>query len=69
MNYVDSCLTLQILLWDSGLEPAPERVDEEGNPIPWNTFVPKEGDVAHVDENDTDYCFIGGEWKAREPAL
>lgn len=52
--YVDSCLTLEILKQDSGLLPKP-RED-------WNTFVPQEGDYAHVDENDSDYVFHNGDW-------
>ena len=54
IKYVDSCRTLEILKQDSGLLPKP-RPD-------WNTFVPQEGDVAHVDEDDKDYIFKNGEW-------
>lgn len=53
-EYVDSCLTLEILKQDSGLAPKPKPE--------WNTFVPKEGDLAHVDEDDSDYLFTNGEW-------
>ena len=53
-NYVDSCLTLEILMQDSGLLPKP-RED-------WNTFVPQVGDIAHVDEDDSDYEFDGESW-------
>lgn len=52
--YVDSCLTLEILKQDSGLLPKP-RED-------WNTFTPKKGDVAHVDEDNSDYQFDGKKW-------
>lgn len=54
INYVDCCRTLEILKQDSGLLPKP-RED-------WNTFVPAYMDIAHVDENDTDYIFNGVEW-------
>lgn len=53
-NYIDSCRTLEILKQDSGLLPKP-RED-------WNTFVPTKGDVAHVDEDDSDYGFDGEKW-------
>ena len=53
-KYVDSCLTYEILLQDSGLLPRP-RED-------WNTFVPTEGMLAHVDEDDSDYRFDGEKW-------
>ena len=66
MDYVDSCLTYQILLQDSGLAPAPELKDQEGNVIPWNVFEPHEGDIAHVDEDDKDYVFQNGEWRVKE---
>lgn len=58
INYVDSCLTLEILKQDSGLLPKPKP--------DWNTFVPVEGDIAHVDEDDSDYVFNGTEWVKRE---
>ena len=54
-EYIDSCLTLEILKQDSGLLPKP-RED-------WNTFVPEKGMIAHVDENNSDYEFDGTEWK------
>lgn len=57
-EYVDSCLTFQILLQDSGLAPKPNE--------DWNVFVPQQGDVAHVDEDDSDYEFDGTEWKKLE---
>lgn len=53
-NYVDSCLTLEILKQDSGLLPKPREN--------WNTFVPKQGDIAHVDEDNSDYQFDGERW-------
>ena len=53
-EYVDSCLTYEILLQDSGLLPKP-RED-------WNTFVPEVGMLAHVDEDDSDYLFDGEKW-------
>jgi len=53
-KYVDSCLTFEILLQDSGLLPKPKPT--------WNVFVPKQGDIAHVDEDDSDYEFNGTEW-------
>lgn len=53
-DYVDSCLTLKILKQDSGLLPKPK--DD------WNTFIPKKGDIAHVDEDNSDYEFNGSEW-------
>lgn len=53
-EYIDSCLTYDILLQDSGLLPKP-RED-------WNVFEPKKGDIAHVDEDDSDYEFDGKEW-------
>lgn len=57
-KYVDSCRTLEILKQDSGLLPKP-RLD-------WNTFEPKEGDLAHVDEDGKDYLFDGKEWQPVE---
>ena len=54
MNYVDSCLTYEILLQDSGLLPKPRPT--------WNTFVPKKGDIAYVDEEDCYYRFGGKRW-------
>lgn len=53
-NYIDSCRTYEILLQDSGLLPKPKE--------DWNTFIPKEGMVAHVDENNSDYLFDGTTW-------
>ena len=53
-NYVDSCLTLEILKQDSGLLPKP-RPD-------WNTFVPQKDDVAYVDEDGSEYEFDGKDW-------
>ena len=53
-NYVDSCRTLKILKQDSGLARKPKKN--------WNTFTPKVNDVAHVDEDDSDYRFNGVEW-------
>lgn len=57
-QYVDSCRTLEILKQDSGLLPKP-RPD-------WNTFEPKEGDLARVDEDGKDYRFDGKEWQPVE---
>ena len=51
-EYVDVCLTYEILLQDSGLSPKP-RED-------WNTFEPKEGDLALA--NNEEYIFRGGLW-------
>ena len=53
-NYVDSCRTLEILKQDSGLLPKPTES--------WKTFIPKIGDIAHVDENNSDYEFNGTNW-------
>lgn len=53
-KYVDYASTLEVLKMDSGLLPKP-------NPS-WNVFVPKEGDFAHVDEDNKDYEFNGSEW-------
>lgn len=53
-NYIDSCRTYEILLQDSGLLPKP-RED-------WNTFVPEEGMIAHVDEDNSNYRFDGTAW-------
>ena len=53
-NFVDSCLTLEILKQDSGLLPKPNES--------WNTFVPAIGDIAHVDEDNSDYQFDGKDW-------
>lgn len=53
-EYVDSCRTFEILLQDSGLLPKPKE--------DWNVFEPKEGDIAHVDEDVSDYRFDGSEW-------
>ena len=46
-SYVDCASTLDILKMDSGLLPKP-------NPS-WIVFVPKDGDLAHVDEDGNDY--------------
>ena len=54
MDYVDSARTLEILKQDSGLLPKPNEN--------WNTFTPVEGDLAHVDEDNSDYKFDGAEW-------
>lgn len=53
-EYIDSCLTYEILLQDSGFLPKPK--DD------WNVFTPQKGDIAHVDEDDSDYEFDGKEW-------
>lgn len=53
-NYVDSCKTYEILLQDSGLLPKPKDN--------WNVFVPEQGMIAHVDEDNSDYEFNGTEW-------
>jgi len=53
-TYVDSARTLEILKQDSGLLPKPSEN--------WNTFEPKEGDYAHVDEGNQDYQFVNGGW-------
>ena len=49
MDYVDSCSTLEVLKMDSGLAPKPHPA--------WDTFIPKEGDIAYVSEDDSDYKF------------
>lgn len=54
LNYVDSCITLEVLYQDSGLLPKPTE--------DWSTFVPQLGDIAHVDEDDLDYGFNGTTW-------
>ena len=53
-SYVDSCRTYEILLQDSGLLPKPKDN--------WNVFVPEQGMIAHVDEDNSDYEFNGVEW-------
>ena len=53
-EYIDSCCTFEILLQDSGLLPKPKE--------DWNVFTPQKGDIAHVDENNSDYKFNGEEW-------
>lgn len=53
MKYVDSCISYEVLLQDSGLAEKP-------NPN-WNTFTPKKGDLALV--KDKEYEFDGKEWK------
>lgn len=57
-DYVDSCRTYAILLQDSGLLPKPKE--------DWNTFIPQIDDIAHVDENDTDYRWNGKNWEVIE---
>lgn len=56
-NYVDSCRTLNILKMDSGLlaKPAPN----------WKTFVPTKGDIAYVDNEESEYGFDGVQWLKR----
>lgn len=53
-SIVDSCRTLEILKQDSGLLPKPTPS--------WNVFEPKEGDIAHVDEDNSYYKFNNGVW-------
>lgn len=53
-KYVDSASSLEILKQDSGLLPKPNEN--------WNTFTPQLGDVARVDEDNSDYEFNGTEW-------
>lgn len=53
-KYVDSCRTYEILLQDSGLLPKPNES--------WVVFVPENGMLAHVDEDDSDYEFDGTVW-------
>lgn len=55
-KYVDSCLSLEILKQDSGLLPKPKE--------DWNTFIPKEGDIAFVYVDNSEYIFKEGEWVA-----
>lgn len=55
-QYVDSCYSYEILLQDSGLLPKPN--DE------WNTFEPKENDLALVQNQE--YIFRGGKWEQKE---
>jgi hypothetical protein len=57
-EYVDSCRTYEILLQDSGLLPPPQE--------DWNSFIPEEGMIAHVDEDNIDYRFNGTEWEKME---
>lgn len=52
-NYVDSCISYEVLLQDSGLLPKP-RED-------WNTFIPQVNDIAYV-VNDGEYVFNGEFW-------
>lgn len=54
IKYVESCRTLEILKQDSGLLEKPTDT--------WNTFIPKVDDIAHVDEDNSDYRFNGVEW-------
>lgn len=53
-RYVDSCRTHKILLQDSGMLPK-----SKAN---WNTFVPKELDVAWVDETQKEYVYHNYQW-------
>lgn len=53
-NYIDCCRTLEILKQDSGLLPKPNEN--------WKTFTPQIGNVARVDEDNSDYEFNGTEW-------
>lgn len=57
-NYVDSCRTLKILKQDSGLLPKPRDN--------YNTFEPKQGDLAYVLEDNSEYEFNGQEWVKKE---
>lgn len=57
-KYIDSCRTLEILKQDSGLLPKPTET--------WNTFEPKVGDLAYVDENRSEYEFDGTDWIKKE---
>lgn len=54
-NYVDSCRTYTILLQDSGMLPKPKEN--------WNTFVPKEKDVAYVLEQRKNFVYHNGYWQ------
>lgn len=54
IKIIDSCRTLEVLNQDSGLLPKP-RPD-------WNTFEPKKGMIAHVDEDNSFYQFNGQNW-------
>lgn len=54
-EYKDSCRTYIILLQDSGLLPKPKE--------DWNTFTPKELDVAWVDENQKEFVYHNGYWQ------
>lgn len=53
-DYVDSCRTLEILKQDSGLLQKPKE--------DWNVSAPKKGDIAHVDEDNSDYQFDSEQW-------
>ena len=53
-KYIDSCRTLEILKQDSGLLPPPKEK--------WNTFTPREGDIAYVYNEHAEYKFNGVEW-------
>lgn len=55
-KYVDSASTLEFLLMDSGLLPKPTET--------WNTFIPKEGDLALVEEKE--YIFSNGNWEEKQ---
>ena len=57
-HIVDSCRTLEILKQDSGILPKPKER--------WNTFVPKEGDIAYVSEDGFHYEFDGTDWVKKE---
>lgn len=57
-KYKDSCRTYEILLQDSGLAPKPSE--------DWNTFVPQVGDIAHVDDEESDYGWDGEKWVRNE---
>lgn len=54
IKYVDSCRTYTILLQDSGVLPKPKPE--------WSTFIPKELDIAYVDETKIEYVYHNFQW-------
>lgn len=57
-DYKTKCRDLQVLHWESGLEPLP-ILDSN-----FKTFVPSENDLALVE--DVEYIFKSGSWVIKE---
>lgn len=51
-NYKTSCISMEVLLWESELMPKPA--------LHLKTFEPSEGDLALVD--NVEYRFANGSW-------